>query len=118
MIKIIYLTIVSGILFLSSCQINKGIPKAIIAKDTMALILQDIHIIESGLSVAKNNGLDANKYIAPYYKALLKKYKISENRLKNSVNYYGENPQYLDEIYQNISPELEKQQMILRSTPH
>lgn len=100
---------------MTSCGNKKSIPKSIIGKDSITLILEDIQVIESGLTVARNNGMDETPLIEPFYEKLLQKHNQSKERFIRSIEYYCQNPKLLDDSYEKLLPILvEKQSRINR----
>ncbi|MEI7595203.1 MAG: DUF4296 domain-containing protein [Bacteroidota bacterium] len=98
-----------------SCRNNQQIPKTIIEKDSMVLILNDIQIIEAGLGIAHNNGVKESNYIVPFYKKVIEKHKQSSERFILSLEYYCQNPRLLDESYQKLLPILIEKQTIFNN---
>lgn len=89
-------------LFLLSCEYGLEKPAApadLIPKDEMTIILKDLAKLEAHIQ---------QKYgrIDRYYKAmdrscaqLLKDAKVSETQFENSLKYYGEDQETLNEMY-------------------
>lgn len=84
-----------------------GIPDDIIQPDEMALILNDIHLVDGYIS---NVTPDSSIIIASaYYNGVYKKFGIDSAKFQNSISYYHTNPAILDEIYKRVTDSLEKQ---------
>jgi len=88
------------VLITFSCSRNNNFSEDIIPKDTMALVLADLHIADATLSVISNE----KNFKTPnnYYFSLLKKYNISKARLDSSISYYSKNGDEFDKIYEEI----------------
>lgn len=95
----------------SSCnKSDQKIPKDVLPKDTMVLVLEDMEIIESGLTIMANEGKDVKPLVVPYYSKLMEKYHIDSLRLAKSLDFYIRNSKYLDQVYQKSLDELMQNQ--------
>lgn len=77
---------------------RKKIPSGITGKETMAKILADIHIAESMVPNTGKNDSNAKKLNILYF-VIFKKYGITEQQFRRSMDYYTRNPDVLAEVY-------------------
>jgi hypothetical protein len=104
-----FLTIILCILFLASCK--PGIPKTIIQPDDMALVLNDIHIVDGYITTVRP---DSSKIIAAsLYNGIYKKFGIDSAKYYTSMDYYYKNPTIMDDIYKKVNAGLLKQKLRL-----
>ena len=97
------------LLFLSACK--PGIPKDIIQPDDMALVLNDIHIVDGYITTVR---ADSSKIIAAsLYKGVYKKFSVDSAKFYKSMDYYYKNPKVMDEIYKNVNASLLKKRTAL-----
>jgi len=97
-------------LFIAGCK--PGIPSDIIQPDKMALVLNDIHIVDAYITTIPN--MDSSKTIAAsYYKGIYKRYEIDSALYGKSMSYYSKHPRVLDEIYDKVTKGLTKQKNVL-----
>ncbi|TDQ10968.1 DUF4296 domain-containing protein [Pedobacter metabolipauper] len=102
--KILYLYFI--FLFAAGCK--PGVPKDIIQPDQMALVLNDIHVVDG--YVSSITAIDSAKRVATaYYKGIYKKFNIDSALYNKSMDYYYTNPRLLDEIYSKVTKGLNKQ---------
>ena len=103
-------------LFILACKGNNNqIPKGIVAKDTMAFILMDIHLAEAGARTITNTPI--NETVVSYYQFIEKKYHISDTTFKQSMQYYTAHPEIMAEIYAKISEEMSKKEAEIQHRP-
>lgn len=97
------------ILLLAACNMQSQAP---IPAEKMQKVLMDLHFAETYSMMvgdtshkAKNKNYDS---LAVYYHDILQHYKISEEELKKSLDYYRDNPEEMDTVYNRMLPELSK----------
>lgn len=87
------------VLFVISCSNSQQPPSDIIPRDTLISVIVDMHIadvillnpnVQSKISDISSNQL---------YQSILNKYNINKERFNKSMNYYANNPEVLDSIY-------------------
>jgi hypothetical protein len=96
-------------LFLLACK--PGIPSDIIQPDDMALVLNDIHIVDGYITTVRP---DSSKIIAAsLYKGIYKKFNVDSAKFYKSMDYYYSNPTVMDGIYKQVTAGLLKQKLKL-----
>lgn len=84
-------------------------PKDLIAEDKMAVILSDIHVLESQVNDMHIVNTDSSLLIYQKLRVkTLKKYSIDTANFSKSLKYYIANPAYLKDIYVNVKKHLEE----------
>src|SRR5690349_1070333 len=97
-------------LFVAGCK--PGIPSDIIQPDKMALVLNDIHIVDAYITTIPY--LDSSKKTAAaFYNGIYKRYEIDSALYGKSMAYYSQHPKILDEIYTKVTKGLNKQKGVL-----
>ena len=102
-------------LLLVSCTEKKGetvkeevMPSdSLISPEKMIHILADIHVIEAGLLVERNDQADSKTTAALYYAGIFKKYHISRNRYDANLKHYSRNPSEMSKMYDKVIREIE-----------
>lgn len=99
-------------LFIFSCASKKEgpVPADIISKDTMILILTDIHLLESSLNLRifeDRKLMNARNAIKP---KIYKNYGVSKEQFFKSYTYYANKPLLIDSIYTDVISEISKRQ--------
>ncbi|MBK0381089.1 DUF4296 domain-containing protein [Mucilaginibacter segetis] len=89
-------------LFLVSCSDDKT-PAGIINEQQMTSLLTDIHLIDGELYNISQTPDSLYKYGTPRYKALFKKYKVTDSIFKKSLEYYSRKPEVIQGMYDKIS---------------
>ncbi|MEI7663944.1 MAG: DUF4296 domain-containing protein [Bacteroidota bacterium] len=108
-------------LMLASCGDKKDVPSteaaipadSLISGEKMIHILADVQIIEAGLAAERNEGAPPSKP-GIYYKAIFKKYHISQVRYEQNMRYYSQNPAKMSKLYDKVIAELETRQKMFR----
>lgn len=101
------------ILLSSSCSLEQkeiSIPDNVISKDSMVLILADVHIQEAMINQYSQEGRLMKMNPAKQYQLIFDKYHISKERYDSSYQFYLDNPSLLNKIYENVVIELTKKQ--------
>lgn len=87
------------VLFIFSCSNSKQPPTDIIPRDTLISVIVDMHIADVILLnpnvQSKISDISSNKL----YQTVLNKYNITRERFNKSMDYYANNPEVLDSIY-------------------
>ncbi len=105
----IYLSILACLLFSCSNSKEKN-PENIVSEIRFESILKEIHLAEATFDLNKTKDIqNANIKLYNEYLNIYKKYKISEDDFKETLNYYSENPKNLEKIYNNILQQLTKE---------
>lgn len=105
--RYIFFTIVSFIIILTSCTINKN-TEIIIPQDTMAMVLADVHMADATLSIIINH--NKFKEIDDYYYTVIQKYNINRARLDSSISYYSSRGKEYADIYEEVMLILSKKE--------
>ncbi|MCX7953782.1 MAG: DUF4296 domain-containing protein [Bacteroidales bacterium] len=94
-------------LTLFSCTNNAKQPPNIIPKDTLVDILIDMHLCDALLNINEIiSKYDSIKATALYL-SVLKKYKINKERFLKTIDYYSDNPNLFNKIYEQAIEKLE-----------
>ena len=105
LIKGIYFFLIITILLSVGCnnkqQVENEILTEIIDKDTIVLMLMDIHIADSYLSINPTAGKDKIKAVDFYY-SIFDKYGYTKEQFKYSVDYYSKQPQEFEKMYEKV----------------
>ena len=102
--KIAYILFFTTI-FLFSCSKKQEPEYKIIPKDTMAMILADIHIADATLSHIKNIPPGQND---KYYLYIFKKYNTNKTVFDSSISYYTTHGKEYEKIYEDVMFRLNK----------
>ena len=92
----------SVLILLVACSGNK-IPKGIIAQDKMTGLLTDIHIIDGTMYNVMQVPDSLYKYGIDKYQMVFRKYHTDSVQFKKSFQYYAENPEKMQAIYEQIT---------------
>lgn len=109
--KQLIITFLPIIFLLFSCDSDKQKvvrPATLISKDSMPLILTDVHLIEavlSGKQMEKNLIAGLTQI---YYDSLFTKYNITRTAFDSSLYYYSQDPKAFNAIYDIVISNLMK----------
>lgn len=95
------------ILLLSSCyniHDGKKIPKPddLIDRDKLVLVITDMEIAESTIREKLNLGQEIDGLQEEYYYAIFEKHDITKEQLDNSMAYYKQDLDELNDIYEEV----------------
>ena len=103
------------LVILGSC-VDKAseVQENIIAQEVFKAILKDIHMAEANYEIKKNNNLkSALNNLKNDYANIYKQYSITQKEFDNSINHYTSQPETLEEIYDLILQDLEKEKFTI-----
>ncbi|MFH1295653.1 MAG: DUF4296 domain-containing protein [Bacteroidota bacterium] len=83
---------------------------SIIPEAQMVLLLADAHTIEAALVIARNKGKNTRDIGNYYYAGLFKKYGISQEKYKQNLAYYREDPDTFIKLYEEVNRELKNRE--------
>ena len=102
--------ILLGLVFGLGCgeKPDESVPIDVLSIQEMTEIMVDVQLIEGGIVIRKYNKTQRKGQIADYYKSLYHKHKISKETFENSLKYYTDHPDKLEEIYDGMLERLSK----------
>ena len=94
--------------FLLACSAPKNeIPEVMLAEEIFVNILKEVHLAEANFELQKTKGIDNVKNnLANAYRDIYSTYNISEEEFKNTLSYYSQHPEKLEEIYAIVLEQL------------
>jgi hypothetical protein len=94
-------------LLLASCytthdksQVPK--PDDLIVRDTLIHLLAEIELIESAIRDKQNLGHEIDDLNEAFYATVFKKYNVSREQFNRSMDYYKQNLEEMDDIYEDV----------------
>ena len=91
------------LLILFSCSEKQNIDKNIIPKEQFTNILEKIHLAESEFQLNRINNTERYKNkLASDYQEIFSEYNVSKTDFENTLQYYSERPELLENIYEEI----------------
>ncbi len=97
-----------------SCSDDKAtmIPEGVLAKEKMALVMTDMHLLEASMNLNISNAIADNKSSDMEKRAMnvLKKNGITKQQFETSFAFYTSKPELLSEVYKEVVVELSKLQ--------
>ena len=100
------------ILICISCNDNKNtLPEGIIPRDSMIVILADIHIAEAKLQNAGPAFRDKT-FKSAYLQQVLRKAGVDSSRFLGSFDYYSSHPEIFSIMYEQVIVEISKRQAV------
>lgn len=91
------------VLILFSCSEKQNIDENIISKEQFTNILKEIHLAESEFQLNRINNTERyeNK-LASDYQEIFSEYNVSKIDFENTLQYYSERPELLENMYEEI----------------
>jgi hypothetical protein len=77
-------------------------PDSILSEQNMILLLADVHILEAGLNMIKNDGGPVEDRSAFLYEGLFRKHHTTKRLYEASLRYYNSNPQLFAKLYVRV----------------
>ena len=104
------LLIVVGLL--SSCSKKQVVvPENVIPRDSMILMLTDVHIAESTIQIRNLGRSDTTRQEAyARYRYIFNKYKVNDERFRESFEFYRSQPEYFHKMYDEVLARLSEKQ--------
>ena len=109
----IYLSILACLL--CACyNTEEKIPENILSETVFEDILKQIHLSEGAFELHKTNGMkNAKNELAHNYSTIYETHEITADDFKNTLNYYAQHPEKLENIYSNVLEELNEERSTL-----
>jgi hypothetical protein len=89
-------------------------PKNIIGRDTMVMILADIHLLETSLGIKVFEDRKMNETRNHIKEKIYKKYLVNKKQFRLSYDYYAMQSATIDSIYIDVISEISKRQAELK----
>lgn len=95
-----------------SCDhFDSDTPKEVLQRDTMAVVLADVHMAEAIMFVRNIYGDQGNQAVASHYEQIYKAHHITKQQWELSYKYYAERPEELNKIYDEVLNILNKKEV-------
>ena len=108
--------LLSVVLLFTACEnkTEKPVKEGIIPETKMVEIIVDLHLIDASINLKHFNKRKNSKKIISYYASVLKKHACTRLEFDESMNYYSQEPERLDKIYDRVIQELSKKQELIK----
>ncbi len=108
-----FFTGISLFVFISMCSScgrkETEIPKGVLTKQELVVVLTDIHLAQAVVGMNRFN--DSIRYdLNEYANSIFKVHHITKAQYDSSLSFYTAHPDLLDEVYQEVINELSKKQ--------
>lgn len=104
--------LLSFLILITACSKPEvKVPADIIPRDSMIVVLADIHLIEATIQLkglGRNDTLKAEAY--GRYRYVFNKHKISSTQFRKSLEYYRSEPEYFHTMYNEVITRLSVEQ--------
>ena len=101
-------------LLLACTEQKENIPQDILLEKEFVVVLKDIHLAEANFELQKNKGLEnAKNELSNLYTSIYKKHNVSEEKFKETLNFYAQNPEKLEGIYADVLEQLTNERSTL-----
>jgi Domain of unknown function (DUF4296) len=93
-----------------SCSNKKKevkIPDDIMPKDSMVIVIKEVHLVEAAIFMQQQQGLNQDKrLVKQYYNHLFTSLDVDLNYFKKSLKFYSFNPIEMEKIYTEVVNQL------------
>jgi hypothetical protein len=115
-LAIVVFLMISGAMVFTGC---KQKPEArpgekILPDTTMIAVMTDMYLVEGVMIQLEYIQQKEQGSAVPYYNAIYQKYGVDRESFIKSLEYYTEDPEHLDRIYDRVIQNLGKKQLELR----
>lgn len=99
------------LLFACSKNATVQIPESVLPVEKMAAVMVDVHLMEAAtnLNVRNSESVGGGGSI-PLFIDIFKKHNITKEQYNKSYDFYTQNPEHLNKVYELILVELSKMQ--------
>jgi len=109
--RITYLPL-SLLIFIFACSKPEvKIPEDVIPRDSMIVVLADIHLIEATIQLkglGRNDTLKEEAY--GRYRYVFNKHKVTTSQFRKSLEYYRSEPEFFQKMYDEVITRLSVEQ--------
>ncbi|MBN4066105.1 DUF4296 domain-containing protein [Candidatus Amoebophilus asiaticus] len=109
MTKFINICLIS-VLLISCYSREQDLAEGILTEAEIIPILMDIHIAEATILQKNLKGDSAQQYASDYYAHIYKTHNVTEKTFQKSFDYYSNNMDVMDKIYEQLIEELSKKE--------
>lgn len=89
------------LIFMACGEEKNERPEKILSQHDMALVIADIQLVESVKRIITNE-FDFNGDSVDVYSPVFEQYGINRETFRESMRYYTQNPDQMEEIYQEV----------------
>ncbi len=101
-------------LLFACAEPKENIRQDILSENEFVVILKDIHLAEANFELQKNKGIvKAKNELSNSYTSIYKSHNVSEEKFKENLNFYAQNPEMLEKIYTDVLEQLTKDRSAL-----
>lgn len=114
--RFVYFFTIGFYFLFSGCSQNEKINKDVISKDSLISVIVDMHL---GDAILMEPSFQAKQMVInkpEYYSAILQKHSLTKENFQKSLDYYSQDPEGFEKIYDNVIEKLTQLQGVLMST--
>ncbi|MBK7681287.1 MAG: DUF4296 domain-containing protein [Bacteroidia bacterium] len=105
-------------LFFGCSKKQVEVPADVIPRDTMIVVLAEIHLAEASIQVLNVEVKDSLKAVSfGFYNYIFSKHNITQELFKKSFDYYRSEPAYFHAMYDEVITRLSEDQAKYSSLP-
>ena len=105
-------------LFFGCSKKQVEVPADVIPRDTMIVVLAEIHLAEASIQVLNVEVKDSLKAVSfGFYNYIFSKHNITQELFKKSFDYYRSEPAYFHAMYDEVITHLSEDQAKYSSLP-
>lgn len=103
-------------LIFSGCSRPGTVSKDIISKDSLINVIVDMHL---GDAILMEPSFQAKQVVInkqEYYSSILKKHSLTNEKFQKNMDYYSQNPEEFEKIYESVIENITRLQGIILLT--
>ena len=79
---------------------------SLISEPLMIQLMADVHVLEAGIQVERNHGIDPKGRAEQLYEGLFRKYRITRSQFEKNLAWYRSDPDNFAKFYEKVEQEL------------
>lgn len=99
-------------------QVERIVPEKLLSEAEMVSILTDIQIAEGAFIYRKTLSIEQEGFRESAYKQIFTTYGITAEILNENINYYNDDPEQMELIYEQILAKLSRMEGELNENAH
>jgi hypothetical protein len=101
-------TLLLTLLALSACsRKEEALPDGILDRDALVPVLVDVHLAQASVAILRTSDTTAHA-MGDYMDDILKRHKLDTATYARTIRYYGEHPDRLSDLYDEVIDELSR----------
>lgn len=103
----VYLLLFFSCLWCACARKEEALPEGILSREALVPVLVDVHLAQASVAILRT-GDTTSHAMGDYMDFILKRHEVDSAAYGKSIRYYGEHPDQLSDIYDDVIDELSR----------